>query len=261
MNSVRQIGFSYDRIFPIPLRIFLVLICGLALACIAGGAQEEKEKKPAPEEKKVQSTQRAGGRGGGYAELMGTSQAAQHVAAPGGGSHKKEEPTKKPAHAGHLSQSTGRAADEAHVTKPASMIGLYIPETSGKSPRKGKLKGAGGAKRGKSEFSEFRINKTTNSTSPAGAGGQSIKGKAKGSHQTTAQGGSVYLGRNDGKVQQVGANAAPPSFTGKSFGVAKTHKSRALATRNAARSKGKLKAKGGGVPEASPHPTGTLGKQ
>lgn len=47
------------------MRIFLVLICSLALACVAGGAQGKKGNKPAPQKKQGQSMQRAGPRGGG----------------------------------------------------------------------------------------------------------------------------------------------------------------------------------------------------
>jgi hypothetical protein len=70
------------------MRIFLVLICGLALACVAGGAQEEKkENKPAPKKKQAQAVQpagpRGGGRGGAGPQFQKTKP-SEHVAAPRG---------------------------------------------------------------------------------------------------------------------------------------------------------------------------------
>jgi len=70
------------------MRIFLVLICSLALACVAGGAQEEKkENKPAPKKKQAQTVQHAGPRGGGSGGAGPQFQKAKpsgHVAAPQG---------------------------------------------------------------------------------------------------------------------------------------------------------------------------------
>src|SRR5260370_34429920 len=70
------------------MRIFLVLICSLALACVAGGAQEEKkENKPAPKKKQAQTVQHAGPRGGGPGGAGPQFQKAKpsgHVAAPQG---------------------------------------------------------------------------------------------------------------------------------------------------------------------------------
>jgi hypothetical protein len=57
------------------MRIFLVLICSLALACAAGGAQEEnKSKKPAPKKKQAQSAQDAAAPSGGPQKTKGSQQ-------------------------------------------------------------------------------------------------------------------------------------------------------------------------------------------
>ncbi len=68
------------------MRIFLVLICSLALACVAGGAQEEKKQnKPAPKKKQAQTVQRAGPRGGGPGgggPQFQKAKPSEHVAAP-----------------------------------------------------------------------------------------------------------------------------------------------------------------------------------
>ena len=63
------------------MRIFLVLICSVALARAAGGAQEEnKSKKQAPKKNQAQSTQHAAAPGGGAQKGKGS----QKLATPGG---------------------------------------------------------------------------------------------------------------------------------------------------------------------------------
>ena len=102
------------------MRTFLVLICSLALACAAGGAQkEDKSKKQAPKKKQVQSSQHAGVTPGGHADLMGTSQAAQHAGAPGG----------RPQKTKGSQQSTANAAPPSFTDKPygATKQKHYMP--------------------------------------------------------------------------------------------------------------------------------------
>ena len=63
------------------MKTFLVLICTVALACVAGGAQEKnKSKKAAPKKNQAQSTQHAAGPVGGPQKNKG----AQHVTTAGG---------------------------------------------------------------------------------------------------------------------------------------------------------------------------------
>jgi Putative peptidoglycan binding domain len=58
------------------MRTFLVLICTVALACVAGGAQEKnKSKKQAPKKNQIQSTQHAAAKAGGTQKNKGP----QHV--------------------------------------------------------------------------------------------------------------------------------------------------------------------------------------
>ena len=146
------------------MRTFLVLICSLALACAAGGAQkEDKSKKQAPKKKQVQSSQHAGVTPGGHADLMGTSQAAQHAGAPGGGPQKVK---------GSQHGTTAHHASGSYSARVGSTAG-YQKKTKG---------------------SQHMTTK--------GDAAEKTKGKAKGSQQSTA-------------------NAAPPSFTDKPFGVTK----------------------------------------
>ena len=99
------------------MRIFLVLICSLALACVAGGAQEEKkENKPAPKKKQAQTVQHAGPHGGGSGGGGPQFQKAKpsgHVAAPQG-------------HPAHVStaqgQSVGAGAGKTKGKKGAQQV-------------------------------------------------------------------------------------------------------------------------------------------
>ncbi len=55
------------------MKTFLVLICTVALACAAGGAQEKnKSKKHAPRKTQAQSTQHAAAAGGGPQKAKGS---------------------------------------------------------------------------------------------------------------------------------------------------------------------------------------------
>jgi hypothetical protein len=63
------------------MRTFLVLICTIALACVAAGAQEKnKSKKQAPKKNQAQSTQHAAAPGGGPQKAKGS----QHQTKVGG---------------------------------------------------------------------------------------------------------------------------------------------------------------------------------
>ena len=99
------------------MRIFLVLICSLALACVAGGAQEEKkENKPAPKKKQAQTGQPGGPRGGGPGGAGPQFQKAKpsgHVAAPQG----------RPAHVSTAEgQSVGAGTGKTKGKKGAQQV-------------------------------------------------------------------------------------------------------------------------------------------
>jgi len=99
------------------MRIFLVLICSLALACVAGGAQEEKkENKPAPKKKQAQTVQHAGPRGGspgGGGPQFQKAKPSGHVAAPQG----------RPAHVNTAErQSVGAGAGKTKGKKGAHQV-------------------------------------------------------------------------------------------------------------------------------------------
>ena len=99
------------------MRILLVLICSLALACLAGGAQEEKkENKPAPKKGQAQTVQHAGTHGGspgGGGPQFQKAKTSGHVAAPQG-------------HPAHVStaegQSVGAGAGKTKGKKGAQQI-------------------------------------------------------------------------------------------------------------------------------------------
>ena len=99
------------------MRIFLVLICSLALACVAGGAQEEKkENKPAPKKKQAQTGQPGGPRGsgpGGAGPQFQKAKPSGHVAAPQG----------RPAHVSTAEgQSVGAGTGKTKGKKGAQQV-------------------------------------------------------------------------------------------------------------------------------------------
>jgi hypothetical protein len=103
------------------MRIFLVLICSLALACVAGGAQEEKkENKPAPKKKQAQTVQHAephGGSPGGGGPQFQKAKTSGHVAAPQG-------------HPAHVSTAEGQSVG-AGAGKTKGKKGAQVTTTSG----------------------------------------------------------------------------------------------------------------------------------
>ena len=151
------------------MRIFLVLICSLALACVAGGAQEEKkENKPAPKKKQAQTGQPGGPRGGGPGGAGPQFQKAKpsgHVAAPQG----------RPAHVSTAEgQSVGAGAGKTKGKKGAQQV-----TTTG-----GQV-GAGGAGVQKTKGKKGAQQVTTTS-GQVGAGGAGVQ-KTKGAAATTTQ--------------------------------------------------------------------------
>ena len=111
------------------MRIFLVLICSLALACVAGGAQEEKkENKPAPKKKQAQTVQPGGSHGGGPVGAGPQFQKAKpskHVAAPQG-------------HPAHVSTAEGQSVGAGAGKTKGKKGAQQVTTTSGQV-------GAGGA--------------------------------------------------------------------------------------------------------------------
>jgi hypothetical protein len=151
------------------MRIFLVLICSLALACVAGGAQEEKkENKPAPKKKQAQTVQHAGPRGGG----------------PGGAGPQFQKA--KPS--GHVAAPQGRSA---HVsTAGGQPVGAGAGKTKGKKGAQqatttGGQVGAGGAGVQKTKGKKGAQQVTTTG-GRVGAGGTGVQ-KTKGAAATTTQ--------------------------------------------------------------------------
>ena len=155
------------------MRIFLVLICSLALACVAGGAQEEKkENKPAPKKKQAQTVQHAGPRGGG----------------PGGAGPQFQKA--KPA--GHVAAPQGRPA---HVsTAQGQSVGVGAGKTKGKKGAQqvtttGGQVGAGGTgvQKAKGKKGAQQVTTTSGQVGAGGAGVQKTKGAAATTTQANAK--------------------------------------------------------------------------
>ena len=144
------------------MRTFLVLICSLALACAAGGAQDKnKSKKQAPKKNQTQSAQHAGAPSAGSEKTKGS----QRVTTAGAGGQKTKK-AKGP-------QYATTAGAGAQKTKKA------------KGPQYATTAGAGAQKTKKAKGPQY--------ATTAGAGGQKTK-KAKGSQQIATQGGQIVGG-------------------------------------------------------------------
>src|SRR5436309_11551444 len=144
------------------MRTFLVLICSLALACAAGGAQDKnKSKKQAPKKNQTQSAQHAGAPSAGSEKTKGS----QRVTTAGAGGQKTKK-AKGPQYA-----TTAGAGGQK--TKKA------------KGPQYATTAGAGAKKTKKAKGPQY--------ATTAGAGAQKTK-KAKGSQQIATQGGQIVGG-------------------------------------------------------------------
>jgi hypothetical protein len=163
------------------MRIFLVLICSLALASLAPGAQEEnKSKKSASKKKQAQS--------------------AQHVAAPGGGPQKAKRSQKVATPGGH------RTA----VTQPPSVTQKTAGGRSAEGP---------GAQKTKKAKASQQV--ATAKGQAAGGGAQKTKQKTKGSQQIATHGGQTAGGaagaQKAKKSKGSATNAAAVQAKGKPF--------------------------------------------
>ena len=146
------------------MRIFLVLICGLALACVAGGAQEEKkENKPAPKKKQAQAVQPAGPRGGGpggAGPQFQKTKPSEHVAAPRG-------------HPAGVGPQKGKGPAQVS-TAEGQPVGAGAGKTKGKKGTQ-------------------QVTTTSGQIGAGGAGVQKTKGK-KGTQQVTTTSGQIGAG-------------------------------------------------------------------
>jgi len=164
------------------MRTFLVLICSLALACAAGGAQEKnKSKKQAPKKNQVQSTQHAAAAGGGTQK----TKASQKVATP-----KHYEKTASPA----FSRSTS-AGTHNQKSKEKQKGSQYVATAGGRPASAGGYKTKG---------------KTKGSQQIVAQGGQAVSGgpqKTKGSQRAVAGGKYTASSTYSQKTKQWKGNA------------------------------------------------------
>jgi len=137
------------------MRIFLVLICSLALACAAGGAQkEDKSKKPAPKKKQAQS--------------------AQHAAAPSGGPQKTKSPQQVTT-AGAGTQKTKKAKGPQQVTTAGGRpVGAGTQKTKEKTKGSQQIAAQGGQTAGGAAHGQ-KIKKSKGSATNAAAVQSSTK--------------------------------------------------------------------------------------
>jgi len=103
------------------MRTFLVLICSLALACAAGGAQDKnKSKKQAPKKNQAQSAQHAAAPSGGPQKTKGS----QQMTTAGAGAQKTKK-TKGPQYAttaGAGGQKTKKAKGSQQIATQGGQI-------------------------------------------------------------------------------------------------------------------------------------------
>jgi hypothetical protein len=163
------------------MRTFLVLICSLALACVAGGAQEKnKSKKQAPKKSQAQSSQHAVAAGGGPQKSKGHQYVTTAAGQPAGGGGQKTK---------------GKAKGSQHATAAGGYsAGTGTQQTKGKTkgPQQVTTAGAGAQKTKKAKGPQ---QVTTEGGRPVGAGTQ----KTKGSQQIAAQGGQTAGGAAHGQ--------------------------------------------------------------
>ncbi len=159
------------------MRIFLVLICSLALAFAAGGAQEENKSKKPAKKKQTQSAQHTTAPSGGPQKTKGS----QQVTTAGG----------RPAGAG--AQKTKKAKGPQQVTT----AGAGVQQTKkAKVPQQVTTAGAGAQKTKKAKGPQQL---TTAEGRPVGAGTQKTKEKTKASQQIATQGGQIAGGAAHGQ--------------------------------------------------------------
>ena len=159
------------------MRTFLVLICSLALAFAAGGAQEENKSKKPAKKKQTQSAQHAAAPSGGPQKTKGS----QQVTTAGG----------RPAGAG--AQKTKKAKGPQQVTT----AGAAVQKTKkAKVPQQVTTTGAGAQKTKKAKGPQQL---TTAEGRPVGAGTQKTKEKTKASQQIATQGGQIAGGAAHGQ--------------------------------------------------------------
>ena len=166
MKRVEHLTIQQKR-----MKTFLVLICTVALACAAGGAQEkDKSKKQAPKKNQAQSSQHT------FAASGGTQKAkqSQKVTTP-----KHYEKTAAPA----FSRGTS-AGTHNQKSKEKQKRSQYVT-AAGERPA-----GAGGYKtKGKTKGTQQIVAQGGQAVS---GGAQKTKEKTKGSQQFTAQQGARY---------------------------------------------------------------------
>src|SRR5204863_4644622 len=97
------------------MRTFVVLICSLALACAAGGAQDKnKSKKQAPKKNQTQSAQHAGAPSAGSEKTKGSQRVT--TAGAGGQKTKKAKGPQYATTAGAGAQKTKKAKGSQYAT-------------------------------------------------------------------------------------------------------------------------------------------------
>ena len=127
------------------MKTFLVLICTVALACVAGGAQEKnKSKKHAPRKTQAQSTQQAAAAGGGPQKAKGSQHGTKIGGAPvSSGGQKTKGKTAHNASGSYSARAETTAGYQKKAKGPQNVttVGGH-PAGTGAQKTKGKTKGS-----------------------------------------------------------------------------------------------------------------------
>lgn len=159
------------------MKTFLVLICTVALACAAGGAQEKnKSKKATPKKSQTQSTQHAAAPGGGPQKTKGSQHGTKIGGTPVSGGGQK---TKGKAKGSQYATGSGGYSAPSGAQKTKKGKGSQQIATQG-----GQI--AGGAAHGQKLKKESATNVATFQSSTK------TKGKTKRSQQIATQQSTYY---------------------------------------------------------------------
>src|SRR6266568_2747491 len=125
------------------MRTFLVLICSLALAFAAGGAQEENKSKKPAKKKQTQSAQHAAAPSGGPQKTKGSQQVTTAGGRPAGAGAQKTKKAKGPQ---QVTTTEGRAAGAGtQKTKASQQLATQGGQIAGGAAHGQKLKKSKGS--------------------------------------------------------------------------------------------------------------------
>jgi hypothetical protein len=197
------------------MRKLLVLICSLALACAAGGAQEEnKSKKQTPKKNQAQSTQHAAAPGGGAQKGKGS----QKLATPGG--HQTavtQQPSVTQKSAGGRSAEAGANPKHTSVEAYHGQQGTYHGQKGNKGQTSVEAYHGQKGKKGQISTGPYEVQKNKKGQTSVeayhgqkGKKGQTPMGAYEGQTGKVAKGGKLTGAGKANNVAVATANAGKP---------------------------------------------------